>query len=124
LYEHSAGNVITHESPRDYKQAVAYTLAQDYGFTRIMSSYYFTNTDQGPPSNGSYRYMKYSAPFIVSHLLTYFILYPFSTADVIINGDGSCGGGWVCEHRWNVMKKMVNSFCVVLLFFDNFNQFD
>ncbi|XP_046454250.1 alpha-amylase-like isoform X3 [Daphnia pulex] len=78
------GNVITHESPRDYKQAVAYTLAQDYGFTRIMSSYYFTNTDQGPPSNGGY-----------------------STADVIINDDGSCGGGWVCEHRWNVMKKMV-----------------
>jgi hypothetical protein len=73
LYEHSAGNVITHESPRDYKQAVAYTLAQDYGFTRIMSSYYFTNTDQGPPSNGGYRYIKYSAPFIVSHLLTYFI---------------------------------------------------
>ena len=49
------GNVITHENPRDYKQAVAYTLAQDYGFTRIMSSYYFTNTDQGPPSNGGYR---------------------------------------------------------------------
>lgn len=49
------GNVITHENPRDYKQAVAYTLAQDYGFTRIMSSYFFENSDQGPPSNGGYR---------------------------------------------------------------------
>nr|CAH0102955.1 unnamed protein product [Daphnia galeata] len=80
----AGGDVLTHENPRDYKQAVAYTLAQDYGFTRIMSSYFFTNTDQGPPNNGGY-----------------------STADVIINADGSCGGGWVCEHRWNVMKKMV-----------------
>jgi hypothetical protein len=55
ITEMMTGNVITHESPRDYKQAVAYTLAQDYGFTRIMSSYYFTNTDQGPPNNGGYR---------------------------------------------------------------------
>jgi hypothetical protein len=38
-----------------------------------MSSYYFTNTDQGPPSNGGYRYMKYFVPLIVSHFLTYFI---------------------------------------------------
>ena len=50
-----AGDVLTHENLRDYKQAVAYTLAQDYGFTRIMSSYLFTNTDQGPPNNGGYR---------------------------------------------------------------------
>ena len=51
------GNVIMHETPRDYKQAQAYTLAQDYGFTRIMSSYYFTNSDEGPPNNGGYRYI-------------------------------------------------------------------
>lgn len=24
-----------------------------------------------------------------------------------INADGSCGGGWVCEHRWNPIVKMV-----------------
>lgn len=77
------GNIVTHKTPREYKQAVAYTLAQDYGFTRIMSSYYFDNSDAGPPSNG------------------------YSTSDVVINADGSCGGGWVCEHRWNVMQKMV-----------------
>lgn len=27
--------------------------------------------------------------------------------DVIINPDGSCGNGWVCEHRWNPISKMV-----------------
>ena len=29
-----------------------------------------------------------------------------STADVIINEDGSCGGGWVCEHRWAPIAGM------------------
>jgi hypothetical protein len=31
----------------------------------------------------------------------------FRTADVVINEDNSCGGGWVCEHRWNAIQKMV-----------------
>ena len=48
------GDVITHKTPREYKQAVAYTLAQDYGFTRIMSSYLFESTDQGPPHNDDF----------------------------------------------------------------------
>ena len=30
-----------------------------------------------------------------------------SAADVTINADGSCGNGWICEHRWNVHQKMV-----------------
>lgn len=79
------GSILTYQSPRDYKQAQAYTLAQDYGFTRIMSSYDFgTNSDQGPPSDANGR-----------------------TKDVSFNSDGSCAGGWVCEHRWNVQRKMV-----------------
>ncbi|XP_032776971.2 alpha-amylase [Daphnia magna] len=79
-----AGDVITHKTPREYKQAVAYMTAHPYGFAQVMSSYYFTNTDEGPPHNADW-----------------------STADVVINADGSCGGGWVCEHRWNVIAKMV-----------------
>ena len=31
----------------------------------------------------------------------------FRTADVTINADGTCGAGWVCEHRWNAITKMV-----------------
>jgi len=79
-----AGSVVTYKNARDYKQAQAFTLAQDYGFTRIMSSFDFSNTDQGPPSGAN-----------------------GVTNDVPINADGSCGGGWVCEHRWNVQRKMV-----------------
>ena len=48
------GDVITHKTPHQYKQAVAYMLAQDYGYTRIMSSYYFDDTEQGPPHNGDF----------------------------------------------------------------------
>ena len=51
---------------------------------RVMSSYSFgDNSDQGPPHNGDY-----------------------STADVPINSDGTCGGGWVCEHRWHAIGNM------------------
>ncbi|XP_052722542.1 alpha-amylase-like [Crassostrea angulata] len=78
------GNLITHKTPRDYKMAVAFTLAYNYGFTRVMSSYYFENTDAGPPHNADY-----------------------SAKDVTINADGSCGNGWVCEHRWNPIANMV-----------------
>jgi len=79
-----AGVVLSFKTPRQYKQAVAFTLALPYGFTRIMSSYDFDDSNQGPPRNED-----------------------LSTADVTINPDGSCAGGWICEHRWNVMNKMV-----------------
>ncbi|XP_069188090.1 alpha-amylase [Procambarus clarkii] len=80
-----SGDVLTFQQPKEYKMGVSFALAYDYGFTRIMSSYYFDNSDQGPPgsNNGG------------------------STDSVTINGDGSCGGGWVCEHRWNPITKMV-----------------
>ena len=34
-----------------YKYAQAFTLAHDYGTKRIMSSYYFDDSDQGPPDS-------------------------------------------------------------------------
>jgi len=48
-----AGGVLTACGPDhndwNYKIGAAFLLAHDYGFKRIMSSYYFTNTDAGPP---------------------------------------------------------------------------
>merc|ERR1712168_3508 len=79
-----AGDVLTHKTPKEYKMAVTFGLAHNYGFSRIMSSYFFDSTDQGPPSTGG-----------------------GGTNDVQINGDGSCGGGWVCEHRWTPITNMV-----------------
>ena len=82
------GDVVTHKTPYEYTAAVSFMLAFDYGFTRVMSSYYFgEDTDQGPPNLGDEHY---------------------TTAEVETNPDGSCAGGWVCEHRWNAIAKMVS----------------
>lgn len=64
--------------------AVAFMLSYTYGFPRVMSSFYFDNTDQGPPadSNGN-------------------IISP------AINSQGTCDNGWVCEHRWRQVYNMV-----------------
>lgn len=51
-----AGDTLTHKFPKDYRLGVAFTLAQPYGFTRIMSSYYFgDDSDAGPPHLSDYR---------------------------------------------------------------------
>lgn len=83
-----AGDVVTHKTPGQYKQAVSYMLAYPYGFAQVMSSYYFDDSDVGPPHDDNDQ-----------------------AADVTINADGSCGGGWVCEHRWNPIAKMVRQHC-------------
>jgi len=80
------GDVVTHQAPELYTAAVCFMLAFDYGFTRVMSSYFFgDDAEMGPPHLDDGQY---------------------TTADVPINDDGSCGGGWVCEHRWNAISKM------------------
>ncbi|XP_047223549.1 alpha-amylase [Girardinichthys multiradiatus] len=92
---HGAGgaSIITFWDPKLHKMAVAYMLAHPYGQARIMSSYRWdrnivNGVDQndwiGPPSNGD-----------------------GSTKPVPINGDQTCGDGWVCEHRWRQIKNMV-----------------
>jgi len=76
------GGVLTHDQPREYKAATAFMLAHPYGFPRVMSSFSFTNTDQGPPHSGS----------DIAH----------------VQHDGmNCNGGWVCEHRWRQIYNMV-----------------
>ena len=45
------GNLLTHEDPWNYKIGSSFMLAHDYGFKRVMSSYYFHgDTDRGPPA--------------------------------------------------------------------------
>ena len=60
-----------------YKLAVGFMLAQPYGFKRVMSSYDFYDSDQGPPG---------SQPNSISQ--------------------GACGNGWICEHRWSSILNM------------------
>nr|XP_054762213.1 alpha-amylase 2-like [Lytechinus pictus] len=78
------GNILTHSSPDQYKQAVAFMMAWPYGFPRIMSSYKFNEDWQGPPSD-----------------------FDYNVIEPTFNADGSCSGDWICEHRWRPIANMV-----------------
>lgn len=79
------GIVLTHKKPKEYISAVTFTLANNYGIPRVMSSFYFDNPSMGPPHNKNEK-----------------IVGPGTNRQ-----DGSCTGGWVCEHRWNSIKNMI-----------------
>ncbi|XP_077293276.1 alpha-amylase 1-like [Arctopsyche grandis] len=83
---HGAGgaDILTYKQSKQYKGAVAFTLAHAYGEPRIMSSFAFTNSEAGPPQDGNGNIQSPS-----------------------FNADGSCGNGWVCEHRWRQIYQMV-----------------
>jgi len=79
------GEALTYKSARRYKMAVAFMLAYPYGIPRVMSSFDFEVSDDGPPTNDGGNT----------------ILSPK------INADNSCGNGWICEHRWRQIYNMV-----------------
>jgi alpha-amylase len=81
----AGGDVLTFFDSRLYKIATAFMLAWPYGYPVIMSSYNFNRNDnsQGPPSDSN-----------------------GNTNSVVINADQSCGGGWICEHRWRQISNM------------------
>ena len=78
------GDVITHKDPENYILANVFMLAWPFGYPQVMSSYRFSNPDQGPPSNSSGQ-----------------------TKRVYSNGQANCGNEWICEHRWAPIANMV-----------------
>jgi alpha-amylase len=77
---HGAGgaNVLTYKDGSLYSLANVFMLAWPYGYPRIMSSYDFTDGNQGPPS-------------VAVH-----------------GGTLNCfGSTWKCEHRWREIGNMV-----------------
>ncbi|KHJ79706.1 hypothetical protein OESDEN_20639, partial [Oesophagostomum dentatum] len=78
----------THKEGDTYRMAVAYMLAWNYGYPRVMSSYYFSKNDQGPPNYGAGS--------------------GFATRSPTFNPDATCNpsSGWVCEHRWPTIREM------------------
>ncbi|CAG9564103.1 unnamed protein product [Danaus chrysippus] len=78
------GGLLTYKEPRAYKAAIAFLLAHPYGEPQIMSSFHFLDSEVGPP-------MDYNQNIISPS----------------INSDGSCGNGWVCQHRWRQIYAMV-----------------
>lgn len=69
---------LTYKNGDLYTFANVFMLAWPYADVKLMSSYYFTNTDAGPPSVG------------------------------VSNGANCMDGkNWVCEHRWGPIANMV-----------------
>ncbi|XP_067628768.1 alpha-amylase 4N-like [Eurosta solidaginis] len=83
---HGAGgsDILNHKTAKQYKMANAFMLAYPFGIPRIMSSFAFDNTDQGPPTTDG-------------NII----------ASPIFNADNSCSASWVCEHRWRQIYNMV-----------------
>nr|AAB60935.1 amylase [Aedes aegypti] len=83
---HGAGgdSILTYKTKPQYIQAVAFTLATDYGIARVMSSYNFSDPDQGPPQD---------------------TVQVIRSPGFAVNN--SCSTGWVCEHRWPEIRKMI-----------------
>ncbi|XP_054771679.2 alpha-amylase 2-like [Lytechinus pictus] len=77
------GDILTYKESTPYKKALAFGMAWDYGTFRIMSSFEFSDPDSSPPANSD-----------------------GSTQSPYINADSTCGGGWVCEHRWRQIRNM------------------
>ncbi|XP_060526193.1 alpha-amylase-like [Cylas formicarius] len=83
------GDVLNYKNPKPYKAAIAFMLAHPYeGITRVMSSFDFNGSDDGPPNNSG----DLNSP---------------------LNEDGTCASGWVCEHRWREIYNMVEFRSVV-----------
>jgi alpha-amylase len=49
----SAGGILSHKRPKQYKGAIAFMLAHPYGEPQLMSSFSFTDTEAGPPMNSN-----------------------------------------------------------------------
>jgi alpha-amylase len=77
-------SVLTYKDGRLYKMATAFHMAWPYGVPRIMSSFNFTERDAGPPRDA------------VGNIVA-----------PVFDAAGQCTNGWVCEHRWHQIKKMV-----------------
>ena len=78
--QRSASNVLTYKDGEYYNAANYFMLAHPYGHPKVMSSYYFTDTDAGPPT------------------------VPVHDGSTLHCSDGST---WVCEHRRPGIAGMV-----------------
>ncbi|XP_029822357.2 alpha-amylase isoform X1 [Ixodes scapularis] len=85
--------VLTFFDARLYKMATALLLALPYGLPRITSSYRWqrnvvdgkdTNDWVGPPADSDW-----------------------NIKPVVRELNGTCGNGWVCEHRWPEVSNLV-----------------
>lgn len=78
------GTYLTYKHGPLYTLANVFMLAHPYGYPQVMSSYDFSDSDQGPPATADGQ-----------------------TKAVFVNGQATCGQDWVCEHRRGAIAAMV-----------------
>jgi alpha-amylase len=78
------GTYVTYKNGKLYDLANVFMLAFPYGYPQVMSSYDFSHSDQGPPSDSD------------GH-----------TRQVYQDGKANCFGEWKCEHRRPAIANMV-----------------
>lgn len=83
-YGYGGSDALTHKHPKWYKMSHAFMLAHPHGMPRLISSYDFKGSEQGPPTD-----------------MFESIISP------TIQSDGTCTDGWICEHRWKAIAHMV-----------------
>ncbi|XP_053682948.1 alpha-amylase 4N-like [Sabethes cyaneus] len=76
--------IVSYKHVRLYKIALVFMMAHRYGTPVIMSSYDFKDSEAGPPIDAK------------GHIMP-----------VGWNEEDQCIGGWICEHRWNVVQNML-----------------
>jgi alpha-amylase len=79
------GSYLTYKEGKLYDLANIFMLAYPYGIPQVMSSYDFTDSDQGPPADDQ-----------------------GVTDSVYFDGKANCFQEWVCEHRYAAIAPMVN----------------
>ncbi len=81
------GHILNYKNGRDYEIASALMLAWPYGYPQIMSSFAFNNPNSSPPAfeNGQTK-----------------------SVNCLSREDSPQAiDGWVCEHRWPMIREMV-----------------
>lgn len=80
----NGGYALTYKDGQKYVIANVFMLAWPYGYPQLMSSYRFTDSGQGPPTDRNGEVLQ------------------------VYNGDNvQCSGDWICEHRWTPIANMV-----------------
>lgn len=97
--------------------AVAFMLAWPYGFPRVMSSFYWDQHWEGGevPLHNTFhkneRLIVYTCVHDNMKDKNNWMGPPhdgnFNIQSPEIKSDDSCGGGWMCEHRWRQIYNMV-----------------
>lgn len=85
-------DVITYKDRRAYVSANVLMLAQPEGIPRVMSSYQLDRKTQ---------------PFVPPKLLGPPSDHAFNTLPVLKKANYICYNGWICEHRWAEIRRMV-----------------